>query len=87
MALAAGKHVFAEKPLCCGAQEAGEPFGYSLVWPTSPNPNPNSTLTLTLKGELFALAESSGKLLHTAYNRRSDPAIQARSVAAWSYHP
>ena len=24
MALAAGKHVFAEKPLCCGAQEAGK---------------------------------------------------------------
>jgi len=50
-ALAAGKHVFAEKPLCCGAHEAGE---------------------------LFALAQASGMLLHTAYNRRSDPAIQAR---------
>jgi len=49
-ALAAGKHVFAEKPLCCEPGEAGE---------------------------LFALAEAEGKLLHTAYNRRSDPAIQA----------
>eukprot|EP00320_Phaeocystis_rex_P006331 CAMPEP_0119056818 /NCGR_PEP_ID=MMETSP1178-20130426/1384_1 /TAXON_ID=33656 /ORGANISM="unid sp, Strain CCMP2000" /LENGTH=830 /DNA_ID=CAMNT_0007037587 /DNA_START=62 /DNA_END=2554 /DNA_ORIENTATION=- len=49
-ALEAGKHVFAEKPLCCGAEEAGE---------------------------FFALAEANGSLLHTAYNRRSDPSIQA----------
>ena len=32
----------------------------------------------TRAGELFALAEAEGKLLHTAYNRRSDPAIQAQ---------
>jgi len=50
LALEAGKHVFAEKPLCCDAAEVRE---------------------------LFALAERSGRLLHTAYNRRSDPLIEA----------
>ena len=47
-ALAAGKHVFAEKPLCC--DEAEVPA-------------------------LFESAKERGLLLHTAYNRRSDPEI------------
>ena len=47
-ALAAGKHVFAEKPLCC-----------------EPSDVPS----------LFALAERQQLVLHTAYNRRHDPAI------------
>ena len=47
-ALTAGKHVFAEKPLCCDAAEVGP---------------------------LFELAASRHLLLHTAYNRRHDPAI------------
>lgn len=47
-ALEAGKHVFAEKPLCC--DEAEVPA-------------------------LFKSAEARGLLLHTAYNRRSDPEI------------
>ena len=44
-ALAAGKHVFAEKPLCCGAQEAGDRFApradspYPSLDP-SPSPSP-----------------------------------------------
>ena len=48
-ALEAGKHVFAEKPLCCGTEAEVK--------------------------ALFDLATARGRLLHTAYNRRHDPAI------------